>query len=83
MTDKKRDGGPAFPLTVVMEFDVRTGAPLKNEVYTGMSLRDHFAGQTLAGHFAANIRGFQDMQAVAQHCYLMADAMLAERDKPK
>jgi len=48
----------------------------------GMTLRDHFAGQALAG-FAASphaIKGW-DNEKVARGSYSVADAMLAERAK--
>lgn len=64
------DGGPAFPL----------------EGYsTGMSLRDYFAAQALIG-----IIGRADTATalekcgeggLAQACYVLADALLAERAK--
>lgn len=74
-----KDGGPAFPIAntyqpwnhdrseydgVVTEID----AP-------GMSLRDWFAGQALAGLM---VRGALQAEATA---YLVADAMLREREK--
>lgn len=43
-------------------------------------LRDYFAGQALAGHMASHSLAFHHIEPVAQHCYLMADAMLAARD---
>ena len=48
---------------------------------TGMTLRDYFAGQALAGYFAH--RTTQHMNAIdcAAYVYAMADAMLAERTK--
>ena len=68
------DGGPAFP-TVLHDY--------------GMSLRDWFAGQALAG-LAANTNGIyvhgekkHDVDAYALAAYAMADAMLAERSKVK
>jgi hypothetical protein len=73
------DGGCAFPGA--------TGGD-------GMSLRDWFAGQALAGYISANItaaefsRSLSDEdkalsvgEAIAQRMYRFADAMLAERAK--
>ena len=46
----------------------------------GMSLRDYFAGQALAGLIACpNTSG--DEKAFACNAYKFADAMLAEREK--
>lgn len=84
MTDK--NGGAAFP-----------GRPQQdpndvNKVIhnNGMSLRDYFAAQALAGDFAAqdlqlgeitNDMSDDWMLKRAQTLYRMADAMLAARDK--
>ncbi len=74
------DGGPAFPHTVEYS-DGLSGGRLP---YGGMSLRDWFAGQALAGEFASQDtdsgvwmeKGFG---TVAARCYNVADAMLAAR----
>ena len=47
---------------------------------TGMTLRDYFAGQALAG-ILANPNWVGSWQDAAKHAYLSADAMLAERTK--
>lgn len=44
----------------------------------GMTLRDWFAGQALAGWLAD---GAEDHRNAAKHAYLFADAMLLERKK--
>ena len=74
------DGGPAFP---------RTGAPYV-QAYEGMSLRDWFAGQALAGIGASDLehsciwQRFSDEapspNGISELCYMMADAMLKEKD---
>jgi hypothetical protein len=66
-----KTGGPAFPAT----FD-----DCSNDVYIhGMSLRDWFAGQFLAGCASSPYTH----ASIANACYAMADAMLAERAKAK
>lgn len=69
-----KDGGPAFPQNATVE-----ASP-------GMSLRDWFAGQALAGLCAAhNERGVwttASSPSTADFAYTLADAMLAEREKP-
>lgn len=77
MTDKIEDGGPAFP----------TGPNTQPGFYQhhGMTLRDWFAGQALAGWLASFgetdrhpvEKGTQDITAA--NAYAMADAMLAAR----
>jgi hypothetical protein len=49
----------------------------KSPLHTGMTLRDHFAGlamQTLP-------KNIPDMETLARMSYVMADAMIAERNK--
>jgi len=55
---------------------------------TGMTLRDHFAGQVLCGYFANNHKdelmglGLFDSEVrntIANHAYEIADAMLEAR----
>lgn len=69
-----RDGGPAFP---------RAHGGGMASAQNGMSLRDWFAGQALAGKLAGapnNISYYAP--AIAYDAYVMADAMLAAREKP-
>jgi hypothetical protein len=92
MSDTK-DGGPAFPRLTGLHGDHVRTPNYRAEVAGGMSLRDWFAGQALAGYasvpdprtapsgkeiaeWCAEVAG-QD----ASYCYMLADAMLAERDK--
>jgi hypothetical protein len=65
---KTDDGGPAFPVT----WDFVDGE-------TGMSLRDWFAGQALAG--LAAMDADCGPAGLASDAYRLADAMLAARSK--
>lgn len=76
-----QDGGAAFP---VLDSNGSFWNP-------GMSLRDYFAGQALAGFcgnpaiFAANTRSGWTLvncsdKQLAEHAYTMADVMLAARE---
>lgn len=67
-----RDGGPAFPT----EPNTQPGF----YVHHGMSLRDYFAGQALAGLLACGPHDCEP-DGIAHDAYLFADAMLAQRDK--
>lgn len=72
-TDDLEDGGPAFPVT-----------PAEGPNFMGMTLRDWFAGQALAGRLAALNPGGLDRAAseyMAEQSYRLADAMLEEREK--
>lgn len=71
-----KDGGPAFPRIAIHERadGIQTWAP-----EDGMSLRDWFAAAAL---FAADLGPGKGTYAiVAEDCYNLADAMLAERAK--
>ncbi len=77
MSEKIEDGGPAFPCS----------APEGYEPSLGMSLRDWFAGQALAGWLASygpdssHPVSNDAAHLVAARSYAMADAMLAARAK--
>lgn len=74
----KKTGGRAFPVT---NANFGNTAP-------GMTLRDYFAAQALVGlladpHDDDDGLGFGDRyaSAMASGAYMLADAMLAEREK--
>lgn len=69
MTDYN-NGGPAFPITA------------GNAVYGhGMTLRDWFAGQALAGIMTNSMWVRQDSSEVVLSAYRLADAMIVAREK--
>ena len=74
----KNDGGPAFPQHYCENCNDAFESP------NGMTLRDYFAGQALAGMatlFAQAGGSSEDIaKANAEVSYLMADAMLKERE---
>lgn len=81
------DGGPAYPHLGLYPGADGNLHPTTTQ-HCGMTLRDWFAGQIVAGMFAAN--NHRDVasvgrdvanQAIAHGAYLMADAMLQERDR--
>jgi hypothetical protein len=82
-----KDGGPAFPSAVVLD-EMGTKIWADDYGYGGMTLRDYFAGQALAGVLASNaeVKASRDQVArtsmIAIACYQVADALLAEREKP-
>lgn len=71
---EKNNGGSAFPNgETVGQCSVITG---------GMTLRDYFAGQAMAGMLASETNGTAyNRQTIANLCYGVADAMIAEREK--
>lgn len=76
---KDKTGGPVFPLN---ELDQITGFIC--EQHFGITVRDYFAGQALAGDFAAGedslIYAAKSQEEAARYYYKMADAMLRARD---
>ena len=73
------DGGPAYPYVQMSE---ATGQPINGCFSPGMTLRDWFAGQALAGMIAWGGRYAKGMEGKgAEECYKQADAMLTEREK--
>lgn len=69
------DGGPAFPVPVQEDWQC---ASRFTSGYGGMTLRDYFAGQSLAGLCAS---GAFSMDRCARNAYEAADAMLAARER--
>jgi len=76
MTEKK-DGGPAFPVNILWKKDT--------EEYSGMSLRDYFAGQIMpiiVDHgMDSSDELAKDIKGMAETAYWFANAMIKERSK--
>lgn len=78
---RRDDGGRAFPaLERVSEYSSKQEQYVEHLVPVGgMSLRDYFAAKFLT---TVQIHGSGvAAEKVAQQCYVMADAMLAERKR--
>jgi len=80
------DGGPAFPhMADLVSSDGKGGINTRQITSGGMSLRDWFAGQAMQGYLAAgNDWSWRDSpieKSVAEESYLLADAMLAARER--
>lgn len=67
---EKPDGGPAFPV-----WDTSQNVPLP-----GMTIRDWFAGQALAGLTARSSTVGAPLRSFASDAYKLADAMLDARE---
>lgn len=74
-----KHGDPAFPFPAVSDIDGNVIYPGED----GMSLRDYFAGQALAGMIRATPGVPVLYGEMAHHAYQYADAMLAERGKQR
>jgi len=78
--EAKQDGGPAFPQSDLSAYGMGPSATGTD----GMSLRDWFAGQALAGCLASitTTGPIPNLEkSVAQSAYDYADAMLAARNR--
>lgn len=73
MSAPVNDGGPAHP--------TYTGSP--DWHHQGMTLRDYFAGQALQGMMANQslVDNFSSHPSMAKEAFVLADAMLATREK--
>jgi hypothetical protein len=71
------DGGPAFPFGQISEI---TGQPINGYFAPGMTLRDWFAGQALAGMGVECTSDEFCHSSVAECAYAYADAMLRARE---
>ena len=82
MSEKINDGGPAFPSDMMLTKGVVSAKP-----YNGMSLRDWFAGQALAGliagYYANPDSGGLGSEEFARLVYRQADAMLSAQEASK
>jgi len=70
----KKDGGSAFPLLMKT-----THEGVNQTKYTGMSLRDWFAGQALVGLLQVGSK--DSALGFAERAYIIADAMLKVREE--
>lgn len=78
MSAEKPENPPAFPTTYYATDSAGMDRP---DTLFGMTLRDYFAGQALVAlgdHGAVTSRG---IPWLAEHAYMVADAMLAERSR--
>jgi len=55
---------------------------IRIDLLQGMTLRDWFAGQALAGLFTPDMDTTWYKHQIAARCFEMADAMLKEGEKP-
>lgn len=78
MKKRKNDGGPMHPKRV----EVRVVEP-GHTVMThkgGMSMRDYYAGQALAGFIVDHWNHYEmTPDKLAHHCWEIAESMIAER----
>jgi hypothetical protein len=72
-----KTGGSAFPGERVVRNGMHDTKRVNNP---GMTLRDWFAGQALAGYFAAPHTPHRNATDCAEYIWEMADAMIAARE---
>ena len=77
---RSNNGGPAFPRTgFLSSLEGNTAIAYDNYPQDGMSLRDWFAGQALAGIMAGGSDTSNAVEWAPEEAYAVADAMLAAR----
>ena len=85
-----KDGGPAFPVTMqndsdgfILDWYGQMMPPGTRRQWNGLSIRDYFAGQALAGIIAAHTGDapLPDGLHAVNDAYEYADAMISEREK--
>lgn len=84
MSETAKDGGFAFPGSNVTGYVSHLNGGPSEPIYAqheGMSLRDWFAGQALAGLAHAAPHTEYPLPEIATDAYRLADAMLEERAK--
>lgn len=75
MSDKKKDGGSAFPL-----YEPGIDSRFAPRINLGMSLRDYFAPKALS-LTCVRVETIEDIADAAELAYAIADAILKERAK--
>lgn len=82
-----KDGGPAFPAEITIDRATGEARPsqFNNDDFKvpGMTLRDYFAGQCAIGLLAQRSHhyfGEDGPATLAQDAYMVADAMLSDRE---
>ena len=80
-TERKNDGGPAFPVSGRGGHIGQTSEDQTGRGFGGMTLRDWFAGHALCGAIAQGPTKDESYGSLARVSYKLADAMLAEREK--
>ena len=76
-----KDGGPAFPRTLLYEDQEGVMNAVSYSFMAGMSLRDYFAAAAISNQGSHNGTVPQDYNQAAQWAYELADAMLRERER--
>lgn len=67
---------PAFPSVNIFNGE-------ENNKKLGMTLRDYFAGQALAGYYATPKMIVGTKNNISKMCYEQADAMLSQKEEGK
>jgi hypothetical protein len=89
MGDKPNDGGPAFPtrtpplVRMSDSGDDVVSIPGTEREWPGMTLRDWFAGQAMVRVIKLYDKLPDSAELLAEGCYRIADALLAEKDRTR
>ena len=76
---KPSTGSPAFPEVRIINGDIYN--PSTKVYYPGMTLRDYFAAKAMVGIVSTRAEhGVFDFNEISSDSYMLADAMLKQRD---
>ena len=84
MVEKYKDGGPAFPVPKESDGGWEDTDCTTWRHFHGMTLRDWFAGQAVAGIMGSSadaVTKNEQATFIATEAYLVADAMLKAREQ--
>lgn len=81
MSDKIKNGGPAFPIEKFpVKFD-KKGYAESFKSYSGMTLRDYFAAKAMQGIIISMGMSQTQINDIVKWSYNFSDAMLEAREK--
>lgn len=75
----KEDGGSAFPAVIKSYVDLADPSKIREDYYSGMTLRDWFAGMALNANLSCEAYKCDSQASAAKDAYEFADAMLKAR----
>lgn len=78
MSDKKNDGGPAFPMSSTV---IRAGALESiRESCDGISVRDYLAAKAMQAQVSTHTNPEEHKEEIAKRSFALADAMILARE---
>lgn len=77
---------PAMPSDYIITDSFGNVEGIEEKRWSGLTIRQHFAGQIMAGHIAgyignSDVKGME-WSTIAKECVAATDALIAELNKP-